>query len=67
VLRSYRIDSCLIRPNGPLATVLAGSSEWKVIYKDAVCAIFVRTAKELSSSPGVSAAVKREGRRRAET
>jgi hypothetical protein len=67
VLRSYRIDSCLIRPNGPLATVLAGSSEWKVIYKDALCAIFVRTAKELSSLPGVSAGVKREGRRRAET
>jgi len=67
VLRSYRIDSCLIRPNSPLATVLAGRSEWKVVYKDAVCAIFVRTAKELSSSPGVNAGVKSEGRRHAET
>ena len=67
VLRSYRIDSCLIRSNGSLATVLAGRSEWKVVYKDAVCAIFVRTAKELSSSPGVNVGVKSEGRRRAET
>lgn len=54
VLQSYRIDSCLIRPNDPLATVLAGSPEWEVAYKDAVCEIFVRTAKELSSARGVN-------------
>ena len=44
VLQSYRVDFCLIRPQGALATLLRGTSDWKEIYTDTVSAIFVRRA-----------------------
>jgi hypothetical protein len=62
VLQTYRIDSCLIRPNGPLATVLAGNSDWKEIYKDTICTIFVRKAVESSSPTGMGNEAKNQGR-----
>jgi hypothetical protein len=42
VLRKYRIQSCLIQYDEPLATLLAVSPEWERIYVDNVSAIFVR-------------------------
>jgi hypothetical protein len=42
VLQSYRIDSCMIYRNSPLATLLAASPEWKQAYKDNLSALFVR-------------------------
>lgn len=44
VLQSYRVDFCLIRPQGALATLLRGTPDWKEIYTDTVSAIFVRQA-----------------------
>jgi hypothetical protein len=42
ILRSYNIESCLIPPDAPLATLLAARSDWKRIYHDKLTAIFVR-------------------------
>lgn len=53
VLQSYRIGSCLLYQNSPLATLLAASPGWKRIYKDDLSAIFVR--KEPDSHPGNAA------------
>ncbi|HET9178224.1 MAG TPA: hypothetical protein VFQ24_07685 [Terriglobia bacterium] len=56
VLQSYQIDSCLIQPDGSLATLLASSPDWKEVYKDGISSIFVhRTAKSFPSN-GVAAA-----------
>lgn len=42
VLRSYRIQSCLLDRNEPLATVLGALPDWRQVYADDVAALFVR-------------------------
>ncbi|MCL5670787.1 MAG: hypothetical protein M1423_05745 [Acidobacteria bacterium] len=49
VLQSYRIDSCLLYQNSPLATLLSGSPGWRQIYKDKLSAIFVRKGTDSHS------------------
>jgi len=44
ILRSYRIKSCLIYQNSPVATLLHASPDWKQVYRDKLSAIFVRTS-----------------------
>jgi hypothetical protein len=43
VLRGYRIQSCLLRRDEALATVLSASPDWRRVYVDNLSAIFVRT------------------------
>ena len=42
ILRSYRINSCIIPRKTPLATLLRAGTDWKEIYKDPLSSIFVR-------------------------
>ncbi|MCL5670789.1 MAG: hypothetical protein M1423_05755 [Acidobacteria bacterium] len=42
ILRSYRINSCIIPRKSPLATLLRERPGWKEIYQDPMSAIFVR-------------------------
>jgi len=42
VLRSYRIQSCLLRRSEPLATVLGNDSDWHKEYSDDISVLFVR-------------------------
>ena len=46
VLQTYRIDSCLLYQNSPLATLLAASPDWRRTYRDKISAVFVRKATE---------------------
>jgi hypothetical protein len=43
VLRGYGVQSCVLRRDEPLATVLYASPEWRRVYRDDITAIFVRT------------------------
>ena len=42
LLQKYRLRSCLIPPEGALATFLQSSPEWKPVYRDKMCVLFVR-------------------------
>jgi len=42
VLDEYRIDSCLLYRDEPLAVALEGRPNWKRVYEDDVAALFVR-------------------------
>ncbi|HET9178226.1 MAG TPA: hypothetical protein VFQ24_07695 [Terriglobia bacterium] len=42
ILRSYRVNSCIIQRESALATLLRARSDWKEIYKDPLSSIFVR-------------------------
>jgi hypothetical protein len=42
VLRNYGIQSCLLEPDEPLATMLAALPEWQRVYSDKVSTLFVR-------------------------
>lgn len=43
ILHTYHVNSCMVKRNGPLATLLSVRPNWKEIYKDSLSAIFVRT------------------------
>jgi hypothetical protein len=62
LLRSYRINFCLISPNSALATLLTASTGWKEIYNDHLSTIFVRQ-DTTSSRPDLNAARKGRNRR----
>jgi hypothetical protein len=67
LLESYRINSCLIRRNSPLATLLAATPNWKRGYEDKLSVIFIREGTGLRTgsnmiAPTVQAvAARREG------
>jgi hypothetical protein len=42
ILRRYQIQSCLLQPDAPLATVLAALPNWERIYSDRTSVLFVR-------------------------
>jgi hypothetical protein len=42
VLRRYQVQSCLLEPGAPLATVLAALPEWQGVYSDNTSVLFVR-------------------------
>jgi hypothetical protein len=42
VLDKYGIQSCLLVPDEPLATILAALPEWQQVYGDGTSAIFIR-------------------------
>lgn len=42
VLRRYRIQSCLLEPDAPLATVLTALPGWQRVYSDGTSVLFVR-------------------------
>lgn len=42
ILRTYRINSCIVQRDSPLATLLRASGKWNEIYKDPLSSIFVR-------------------------
>ena len=44
LLNKYRIQSCVVPWDGPLATLLSASPGWSRIYKDNTSAIYVRTS-----------------------
>ena len=46
VLRRYGIQSCLLKSDESLATVLLASPDWKRVYTDGTSALFVRTGSE---------------------
>jgi hypothetical protein len=46
LLEKYKIQSCLIPPDAPLATFLTAQADWKRVYQDDVGAIFVRSSAE---------------------
>jgi hypothetical protein len=43
VLRGYGIQSCLLKHDEALATVLSASPDWRRVYSDNLAAIFIRT------------------------
>ena len=54
LLKAYRIQSCLLEPSEPLATVLAAMPEWQTAYSDDVSVLYVRrnqTAGSRAVSP----------------
>jgi hypothetical protein len=67
ILRSYRINYCLIPKNSALATLLAASPHWKQAYRDELSAIFVRQPTKESQPTGLKAAVKARLRKPAGT
>jgi hypothetical protein len=67
ILRSYRINYCLIPKNSALATLLAASPHWKQAYGDELSAIFVRQPTKESQPTGLNAAVKARLRKPAGT
>ena len=42
ILQTYRINSCIVQRDSPLATLLRASGKWNEIYKDPLSSIFVR-------------------------
>lgn len=46
VLQSYQIDSCLVRRDSPIGTLLSGSPNWSQVYKDQLSVIFVRKTRD---------------------
>lgn len=46
LLRKYHVKSCLIRPDSPLATLLARMPAWQPVYSDGISVIFVHNAKD---------------------
>jgi hypothetical protein len=55
LLKSYRINSCLIRRNSPLATLLAATPNWKRGYEDQLSVIFVREGTGLRTGSNMIA------------
>jgi hypothetical protein len=45
LLRAHGIESCLIRRNEPLITLLSALPEWRQTYSDDLSVLFVRTEK----------------------
>jgi hypothetical protein len=59
VLESYRVGSCLLGRDEPLATVLAALPQWKQVYGDTLSVLFVRedlahTTQRAIAFPNVS-------------
>ena len=50
VLKSYRIHSCLVLKDEPLAALLSSQPNWKKVYADEHTAIFVRKQASASTS-----------------
>jgi len=46
LLRLYNVQSCLIKRDEPLATLLSASSEWQKVYSDDLSVLFVRRQVE---------------------
>ena len=42
ILRRYQIQSCLVEPDEPVATVLAALPDWQKVYSDTTSVLFVR-------------------------
>ncbi len=55
ILQSYHIQSCLVQPDAPLATLLRALPDWQRVYADKVAAVFVRLPK---SGPAVARGAK---------
>ncbi|HUJ33036.1 MAG TPA: hypothetical protein VLY23_17275 [Candidatus Acidoferrum sp.] len=53
VLEKYHIETCLVRSNSPVATVLAEMPGWQLVYSDEVSAVFARR----DAAPPLSQAV----------
>lgn len=51
LLRKYDIDSCLIPPDVPLATLLAALPNWKLVYRDNTSDLFTKTKNIPGSGP----------------
>jgi hypothetical protein len=49
ILRRYQIESCLLKPDEPLAVVLAALPDWQKVYSDTTSALFVRRSGHSSS------------------
>jgi hypothetical protein len=67
LLESYRINSCLIFRNSPLATLLAATPNWKRAYEDKLSVIFIRVGTGLGAgsntiAPTVQSAAARKER-----
>jgi hypothetical protein len=50
ILQKYNIQSCLLSPGEPLATILAALRDWQKVYSDDVTVLFVR--RQSGSQPG---------------
>lgn len=51
VLDNYRVNSVLMQPNAPLATVLSALPQWRRIYSDNTSVLFVRRDPLVSRAP----------------
>lgn len=51
LLRKYNIQSCLLKRDAPLATLLAVLPDWKREYEDKVGILYVRTPAASAQSP----------------
>jgi len=52
LLEKYKIQSCLITPDAPLAAFLSAQADWKRVYQDGVSAVFVKTGGEAAVNNG---------------
>ena len=52
LFRKYHVRSCLIRPDSPLAVLLAQLPDWRRVYSDGISVIFVREAKTVDGKQG---------------
>jgi len=55
LLSKYRVRSCLIPPENPLAILLASSPGWKQVYRDGISTILVRDNASANPAKAVAA------------
>ena len=53
VLGGYRIQSCLLERDEPLATLLASSPDWNKVYSDPVSALYVKRNASDAATPAL--------------
>lgn len=51
LLRKYQIDSFLMPPDAPLATMFATMADWKVAYRDRVSVLYIHAANPNAGIP----------------
>lgn len=60
LLRKYRIQSCLVRRDDPLSTLLTALPDWQRVYADDISVIFVHAGAPNNTSDSVPPLVARE-------
>ena len=50
LLRKYRIEACLLRPDAPLGTFLAALPDWERVYSDEVSGVYVSKRRQVQAA-----------------